>query len=724
MKTLHLAFLWHQHQPLYKNPSTGVNELPWVRLHATKDYFDMAAILDEFPLIKSNFNVVPSLLVQLDEYAQKIARDKFLDMTLTAADQLIESEKIFILHNFFMANWETMVFPYNRYHQLLEKRGRQTSTEDLRRIQNYFTIADIRDLQVWFNLSWMDPYWREKDELIASLFAKGRNFSEEDKQSLIQKQLSICGMIIPKYKELQDRGQIEVSATPFYHPILPLLCDTNNALTAMPHAQLPKKRFQHKEDALTQIQKTLAYYERSFCRPLRGMWPSEGSVSEDIIPLLSASGIQWIASDEEILFRSLHAAASSRSKLYKPYRVKIGDNAVNMIFRDHALSDAIGFIYAKWAAKDAVNDFMNRLHAIRDTLGDTGEDNLVSVILDGENCWEYYANDGRDFLRQLYGALSADETIETVTISDYLLKHPPVETLTNLWAGSWINGNFAIWIGHSEDNVAWDYLLATRNFLSNYIQKYPEKKETPAILSAWEKIYIAEGSDWNWWYGNDHSSSNDAIFDYLFRQNLIAVYELCNEKVPDYLYKTIKGIVKTQPTLEPSEMITPKIDGKVSSYFEWKSAGYYEVGHAGGSMHQVETVIKSFYYGFDLENNYFRLDLNTAIASKSIEEFTFNIIFLTPAGKELRLSLENGGNIREYALLSADNQDPLTSACAGKIIECAVSLDILQIPPEISTIEFVVTVSKGGPEIERWPYQSSVIMPKPSEYSNPKSWLV
>ncbi|MGA2090821.1 MAG: glycoside hydrolase family 57 protein [Endomicrobiales bacterium] len=724
MKKLHVAFLWHQHQPMYKNPSSGVYELPWVRLHATKDYYDMAAILDEFPLIKSNFNVVPSLLVQLNEYSQSIARDKFLDMTLTPADHLSESEKIFILHNFFMANWETMVFPYNRYHQLLEKRGRQTSQDDLHRIQNYFSIADMRDLQVWFNLSWMDPYWRETDHLIKYLFEKGRNFSEEDKVSLINKQLAICGMIVPKYKELQDRGQIEVSVTPFYHPILPLLCDTNNALESMPQIQLPHKRFQHKEDALIQIQKAVAFYERSFCRPPRGMWPSEGSVSDDIIPLLCESSIKWIATDEEILYRSERATTSSRFNMYKPYRAHIGDNAINMVFRDHALSDAIGFVYSKWDPKAAAADFMGRLHAISDKLCDSEGEHLVSVILDGENCWEYYANDGRDFLRNLYQALSNDETIETVTINDYLQKHPPTDTLKKLWAGSWINGNFAIWIGHQEDNTAWDYLYETRSFLAEHVQKNPDKKETPAVLAAWEKIYIAEGSDWNWWFGNDHSSSNDDIFDLLFRQNLIAVYELLGEKVPDYLHKSIKGIIKKQPTLEPVDMITPKIDGKVTNYFEWKSAGYYEVGHAGGSMHQVETVIKSFYYGFDLKNLYFRLDLNTPIDSKSIEEFTFNIIFLTPAEKELQLSIEHGGKIREYVLVTPEKRELLTTAAAAKIIECAVSLDTLQIQPEIGTIEFVITVSKGGPELERWPYQSSVVMPKPTDDFILKTWSV
>ncbi|MDR1942243.1 MAG: hypothetical protein LBQ47_07940, partial [Endomicrobium sp.] len=215
MKKIYLAFLWHQHQPMYKNPSTGAYELPWVRLHATKDYYDMVAILDGFPKIKANINLVPSLLVQLEEYACGKANDKFLELTKKSAEALTQDEKVFILMNFFMANWDTMVFPYNRYLQLLEKRGRQTTGEEIRRTLNYFKSEDFRDLQVWFNLAWMDPYWRKTDEFIKYLYDKGRDYTEEEKDKLISKQLEICGMVVKKHKEAQDRGQIEVSVTPF-----------------------------------------------------------------------------------------------------------------------------------------------------------------------------------------------------------------------------------------------------------------------------------------------------------------------------------------------------------------------------------------------------------------------------------------------------------------------------------------------------------------------------
>jgi len=725
MKKLSLAFLWHQHQPVYKNPSSGIYELPWVRLHATKDYFDTAAILDEFPKIKMTFNLVPSLLTQLAEYSQGTARDRFMDLTLKPADELNVEEKCFILHNFFMANWETMVHPHPRYNQLLEKRGKNTSHEELKRIQSYFRAQDMRDLQVWFNLAWMDPYWRTKDELIALLFAKQKDFSEEDKQLLVKKQLEICGNIVSKYRQLQETGQIEVSTTPFYHPILPLLCDTNTASVAMPDVKLPKIRFQHKEDAKIQIQKAVEYYKRCFGRPPRGMWPSEGSVSDDVVSLFKEEGIEWIATDESILFKSLGETNIPRNKLFKPYELNISGNKLNIVFRDHGLSDLIGFVYSKWSPEAAATDFIKKLHAIADSVKDLPHNSLVTVILDGENCWEYYQNDGWDFLRYLYQALSNDPVIETTTISGFLDKEPNKETIKKIWPGSWINANYAIWLGHPEDNTAWDYLSETRKFLVNYTTRNPDKKESPEIEAAWEKIYIAEGSDWNWWYGDDHSSGNDEMFDYLFRQNLINVYELLKEKAPEYLYKSIKGIRHKEPSQEPIGLITPRIDGKITNYFEWQNAGSYKVGHSGGSMHQVETIISSFHYGFDLKNLYIRIDADLDIKTKlQGNDLSFRISFLSPAKKEAVLRLNTEGKIAEFCLKSGEIPNNLTDCAIGKIIELSIPLKTLEVDESAKDIEFVMIVEKDGLEIERWPFESSVIMTKPSEDFASKIWSV
>ncbi len=452
------------------------------------------------------------------------------------------------------------------------------------------------------------------------------------------------------------------------------------------------------------------------------MWPSEGSVSEDVVSIFAEAGIQWIATDEEILYRSHHGLRKEKD-IFKPYKLDILGNNLNIIFRDHGLSDSIGFIYSKMQPKDAVNDFIHKIHAIKNSFKNSEENHLISIILDGENCWEFYQNDGHDFLNLLYQTISDDPEIETVTISDYIEKNPPKDTLKKLWPGSWINGNFNIWIGHNEDNLAWQYLEEARILLTSYVKEHPEKEGFPQVKQAWENLYIAEGSDWTWWYGDDHFSGNDQIFDLLFRQYLINIYELLNHKVPDYLKKAIKKITQRGPDIEPLDFITPKIDGLVTNYFEWQNAGFYEVGYQGGSMHQVETVVKSFHYGFDLEYIYFRFDLNIPIKSKLIEEFSFHVIFIGAMNTESVLSLNSEGKTSSFVLKNISETVALNNAAALKVIEMAIPLKNLKVE-KADSIEFVITVQKNGLEIERWPYQSSVTMPEPSEDFSLHKWTV
>lgn len=712
---------------MYKNPTTNSYELPWVRLHATKDYYDMVAVLDNFPKIKSNFNLVPSLLIQLDEYASGKAKDKFLDLTLKDASTLNEDEKVFILMNFFMANWDNMIFPYNRYLQLLEKRGRQTNEEEVRKTLNYFKVEDLRDLQVWFNLTWMDPYWRKNDELVAYLYNKERDFSEDDKQKLIAKQLEICGKIVEKHKEAQDRGQIEVSITPYYHPILPLICDTNAAHQATPAMILPKHRFSHPEDASWHVNNAVEYYEKLFGHKPSGMWPSEGSVSNDMATIVADAGVKWMATDEAVLFNSSREIDGNRRFLFRPYKLSVGGREINMIFRDHGLSDAIGFVYSKWNARDAAADFVNKIRGIANYVGNDYDAPLVSVILDGENCWEYYKNDGWDFLEALYEMLSNDDMIETVKISEYMEKFPPKNTLHGLTAGSWINGNFGIWIGHHEDNASWDYLGMTRDFLVDFIEKNSAFKGSKEEKEAWDTLYAAEGSDWNWWYGAEHSSSNDAVFDFIYRQHLIKVYECMGQRPPDILYKSIKNTPKKYNVIKPSAFISPKIDGKITNFFEWKDAGYYEVGHSGGSMHQVSTVLNYFYYGFNMRNFYIRFDIDDDVLLKSLRDFTFHIIFLAPVKCKVFLNFDSDGKVSRFVVVDKDKNEKVldsSNACFGKIIEVAVPFADLGFPQDYENIEFAVSVDKNNMEIERWPYQSSILIPKPSEGFNFLSWTV
>lgn len=726
MKKIYLAFLWHQHQPMYKNPVNNTYELPWVRLHATKDYYDMVAILDNFPKIKSNFNLVPSLIIQLEEYASGKAKDKFLELTLKRAEELTDDEKVFILMNFFMANWDNMIFPYNRYLQLLEKRGRQTNEAEIRKTLSYFKTEDFLDLQVWFNLTWMDPYWRRNDEFIDQLYNKGRDFTEEEKNKLIDKQLEICGKIVEKHKEAQDRGQIEVSITPFYHPILPLLCDTDVAHESTPNMILPSKRFVHPEDAGWHVNNAVSFYEERFGKKPNGMWPSEGSVSNEMATIVADAGIKWTATDEAVLFNSAKDIRGDRKALFRPFKLSIDGRNLNIIFRDHGLSDSIGFVYSKWNAEDAANDFINKIRNISHFVGNSYPAPLVSVILDGENCWEHYRNDGWDFLTKLYEKLSNDDIIETVRISDYLEQFPPHQTINNLQAGSWINGNFGIWIGHSEDNLSWDLLGMTRDFLVDFIEKNPGFKGSPQEKEAWETLYAAEGSDWNWWYGAEHSSDNDETFDHIYRQHLIKVYECMGQRPPDILFKAIKQTQKKYDAVSPSSFINPKIDGQVSSFFEWKNAGSYDAGHSGGSMHQVSTALDSFYYGFNLNNLYFRFDISKDINLKSLGELTFHIIFLDPKESKISLKFNSEGNVEKFILDTGKEIKDLDFANAAykDIVEILIPINNLDFPEEYKNIEFAISIDKNNMEMERWPYQSSIIIRKPSEDFDFFNWTI
>ncbi len=735
-----LALLWHQHQPYYKDLETNRAIMPWVRLHATKDYYDMAAILDEFPNVRLTINLVPSLLAQLDDFSKNQVSDPWLEKTLIPAKQLKEDDKVWILEHFFYCNWDTMIFPNKRYGELFEKRGRTSSREEIKRKRAYFSAQDFLDLQVWFNLAWMDPYWQERDALVKDLYRKGQHFTEADKSALIDKQREICGMIAQKHKELWDRGQIEISTTPFYHPILPLLCDTDAAQIAMPGSLKPKQRFQHPEDAQLQVEKALDFMERTFGRRPAGMWPSEGSVSEETAAVLSRAGVRWAATDEGVLYHSMRIAGTplqGREQIYQPYRVQpesqtaSGGGSLDMIFRDHSLSDAIGFVYSRMDPQKAVEDFVGRVCKIADSIPQSDRPPLVSVILDGENCWEHYPRDGQDFLRALYGALSHHPRIQTTTVSGYLDAHPTQNTLKQLWAGSWINANFAIWIGHPEDNLAWDWVFQTRKFLAEYVQSRPDRAGSAEVLKAKESLWIAEGSDWCWWYGDQNYTAQDAVFDELFRKHLGNVYTLLGSKPPEKLGVAIKQKEDKDQSSTPVGLIHPRIDGLVTTYFEWRSGGSYHAAGSGGAMHAADRFLSSLHYGFDMDKLYLRLDPRIPFKESDLADHEIRIHFLEPQDIVIILQMEKTEDgsgrprsyIKEAKIISNQARSPgfLKDYAIDKILELAIPFDTLGAQPN-EGLEFIVTVHKGGLEAERWPHQNSVLLKRPGDDFGLEHW--
>jgi alpha-amylase/alpha-mannosidase (GH57 family) len=729
---LSIAFVWHMHQPYYKDDLTGSYMLPWVRMHGIKDYYDMPALLADFPDIHQTFNLVPSLLKQIRDYVENGATDKFLALSLKPAAELAQEDKLFLLKNSFMANWDTMIRPYPAYWQLLDRRGYSVSPNDLVNATRYYTTQDYLDLQVWFNLAWFDPLFKQNDPLLKDLIRKGSGFTENEKALLLRKQREVMALIIPEYRKLAGMGRIELTTTPFYHPILPLLYDTDLARVATPDIRLPANRFVHPEDAKIQIERALAYHEELFGSRPKGMWPAEGSVAEEIIPLLADAGVEWIGTDEGVLARSLGmhierdfaGVMKNPEVLYKPYLAGKGDKRVSIAFRDHTLSDLIGFVYSKWDYKNAVHDLIDRLNRVRRGLSDGPH--LVSIILDGENAWEYYQNDGRDFFLYLYERLSREQGLRCVTVGEYLREHPARESIERLHAGSWINANYRVWIGHEEDNQAWDLLAQTRQALTDYAAGHGDQEK---LAKAWEEIYIAEGSDWNWWYGDDHFSENDEEFDLLFRTHLMNVYRLIDGDIPDELQIPIlREDRQALPTVALTAFISPTIDGQVTNYFEWLPAGFYDVSQGGGAMHRGASIITHIYYGFDLTNMFVRLDPSGSLKDEKVADLAFFINFLNPKGVDVEIRVTPRERRVTAALYKGENGNrnqitAINTIAANDIIELAVPFELLGVKAN-EEVQIFVTVERSGSEVEKWPYRGFIQFKVPTDDFEAMMWQV
>lgn len=579
---LYVAIIWHQHQPFYAtDPETGLFVAPWVRLHAAKDYVDMAAMVSRYPNVHVTFNLTPSLIRQLDELAAG-KRDLAWETTLTPADQLTAEQKTYLLRRFFDTNGKVIArFP--RYEELMDKRA-GTSDEQIQSALETWTAQDFRDLQVLFNLAWTDPDYLAEEPL-AGLVKKGRDFSEADKKIVLDKHLELVQRVVAVHRDLQDIGQIEVTTTPYAHPILPLLIDTELAKIAVPDIVLPP-RFSYGRDAVEQLTRGIQLYEEHFGRPPRGMWPAEGSVAEEIVGPVYRAGIQWIVTDEAILARSLGLDLSrdgsglpaNPEQLYRPYQVaERDDQPVAILFRDTLLSNKVSFDYSQIEAQEAIADFIGRIHAVRDVLkAKDGGPYLLTVILDGENAWEWYDNDGKDFLNGIYAALNEDSSLRMVTPSEFLDLNPgEMPDIPTLFAGSWDGGDFKTWIGEHEENKAWTYLGEARADLEEYVRGNKKNQASDEQLArATEAMLAAEGSDWFWWFGADKDSGNDPAFDAQFRETLGQMYDALGIDRPEYLSVPIIYAAPVEPDQALAGVSSPLIDGNADAD-EWSQAGRF-----------------------------------------------------------------------------------------------------------------------------------------------------
>jgi len=669
MPVLRVAILWHQHQPFYKDLVTGEYRLPWVRLHALKDYYGMVKLLDEFPNIHQTFNLVPSLITQIQDYVSGTARDPFLEAAAKPARDLTPEDRSFVLRYLFQANQANMIGRYPRYQQLWEML--RSAGFDPQRADKYFVAQDFTDLQVLSQIAWFDEFFLD-DPDIAALIAKGRNYSIEDQTFVMSRERELMAKVLPAHADAAKKGQIEISTSAFYHPILPLLCDTNIGAVSAPGLPLPLNRFRHPEDAEEQIRRGLNLHQEVFGIRPQGMWPSEGSVSEEVLTIASNLGVKWMATDEEVLGRSLdtpfsrdgagHLPADAAARLYTPYHYEKDDTAIHLIFRDHTISDLIGFVYSGMTPQDAANHLIGSIQQAAQPILESGRDALVSIILDGENAWEYYPQSGREFLRRLYDSLDKIPEIEAVTVSEAIQKHPDSQTLSSLVPGSWIRANFNVWIGAREDNRAWDYLYHARNFHSEMAPKCSEQHRNLAF----EELLISEGSDWNWWYGPEHSSANDREFDELYRKHLSNVYQALGAVPPDYLAQPINRTGTNSLFTPQSGYIHPRITGDSVRYFEWMGAAVYTADRRAGSMHGKQFVLDSMYGGVDEVFVYGRLDFVESLP-EDIFEIVVNIES-SDADREnpqraLRLDATiEAGKLTGWNLCAADQQQPVTTS--------------------------------------------------------------
>ena len=612
------------HQPFYKDLISGEYRLPWVRMHALKDYYGMVKLLDEFPNVHQTFNLVPSLIAQIEDYVAGTARDPFLAVAAKPATDLSNEERAFALEYLFQANPTHMIARYPRYQELWEQK--RSHNEPAAKSQKYFSDQDFTDLQVLSQIAWFDEFFLQEPE-VAELDRKGREYSSADQEFVIDRQRELLARVLPAYRAADERGLIEISTSPYYHPILPLLCDTDTGRASSPGLPLPGTRFCHPEDAREQLQRGLDLHERRLGKRPQGCWPSEGSISEEVLRLASELGIQWMATDEGVLGRSIGFEFSrdnhgelnqgGAERLYQVYRFDQSQQPVHLLFRDHALSDLIGFVYSGMAAQDAVRHFMCRLKDSAQPVLGQGRDATVPVILDGENAWEYYPQSGREFLRQLYEAISADPDCEALTVSEAIARESKPASLPSLVPGSWINANFNVWIGAPEDNLAWDYLGAARDFFERESAVTAEDKRKLAQ----EELLIAEGSDWNWWYGPEHHSANDRDFDELYRKHLSNIYLALGSIPPEHLAQPIMGMAAAARSLviPQTAYIHPAIDGQSTRYFDWIGAAMATADRHTSAMHGKEFVLESLRAGIDEQNLYARVEFARDISRETFE---------------------------------------------------------------------------------------------------------
>ena len=663
---MNVAIIWHMHQPLYRQPGSDVAILPWVRLHAVKDYLHMAQVLARHPDVHVTFTLTPSLAEQLEDYASGRLVDRL--MQLAGQEYFSPDDKQYMLNMCFSISWDNIIRRYPPYEAILNRRHLALLNID------YFSTQTYRDLLVWFNLAWTDPNLLESDPFLAGLVQKGRDFTIDEARRLIQIHLDIIGQVLPTYQRLSEMGQLELITVPFFHPILPLLVDSRIAQRPSPGLPIPDPPFRAEEDARDQLRWAVKKHADVVGRPPAGLWPSEGAVAPEILPLVADAGLTWLATDEAILGESLDVyferdesgMVKRGDLLYHPWRLRTEKGDLAILFRDHDLSDRIGFVYQHLPGAQAAEDMIVRLERIARAFGQR-DDALITVILDGENAWEYYEHNGDVFLNELYRRLAGHPDLTPVTPDEHLAQHPPVDDIEHLASGSWIMGDFTTWIGDPEHIVAWSRL---RDLREAYDLWRRERSPSPeALRQAQEHLFAAEGSDWFWWYSHRNSSDQDKLFDALFRDYLAAAYRAMDMLSPEELAHPIAGMPEQPPA--PRHFITPHLVAAPDPSIHWADAEVIRPRASVGAMQQAGGVIQAVRYGNDANNLYLRVELAAPVA-----QFALTLHLATEGG---RFQVQLGRQQSTAFLFRQENGSlvnlgPVASALGERLAEFAIPL--------------------------------------------------
>ncbi|MFW6438374.1 MAG: hypothetical protein ACOCZ7_05095 [Armatimonadota bacterium] len=711
MSRIDIAFVWHMHQPWYLWPDSNRAALPFARLHASGAYYDMPWLLREFDDTRVTFNLVPSLVEQIQGYVDGQIVDRAAELSRRDPADLSLDDQRYLLTHMCGGHPGGVLAASTRYGELSHKRGVDRNPETIDRACRVFTEDEYLDLQVLFNLAWCGFALDNTSEIVHQLRAKDRDFTDDEKFALLDEIDRTVAIVIDTYAKAADEGRAELTCSPHYHPIMPLLANMDDAERRIPASQLPEKRWHEPEEVRRQLREGLERHEETFGARPRGIWPSEGSISDIALQIAADEGVGWAASDEEVLAASLDGRSRPAPRdLYRPWRA--ADGRMTLIFRDHRLSDLIGFVYRDWTAKDAARDFISRLKKAGRNAPTDDRPPLISVILDGENPWGWYGDAGEGFLRAVYQAIEADPELRTVTVSEHLDEFPAEDSLASVFPGSWIDHSFRTWIGGSEHRKAW-------NLLGGALEATKRHDGDPAALErAHRHLMIAEGSDWFWWYSENQHTLDADIFDALFRSHCAQVYRELGDEPPAAVEEPIYAEKVSRLTREAVGPMTANVDGRITSYFEWHGAALLRTSGLASAMQRSHYVLQEIYFGFDEQNLWLRLDTDRP-AAEGLRDCRMEILFsgdiehtIVITGSHDGRPVEINGTLCKKAECAVD-----------EIVEARIPLDVIDLDLG-GTLKLAIVLGREGRVIERWPELGLLHVEVPSQEDMISAWVI